>query len=194
MHESDGESDSESSFGSWSAGDFGSDGAQHAWNSMLLQAQGALLLFAAEPFCRPKVTYAIGPERWSFARIERDFGGSATCKSLFRFSLKDMRRLLRALRFPRVLKAGPAGHQYSATGEEALCILLRRMAYPPQQNACARVGDGPRPCGDLNSVLMINFNVTSGHPHTYSYFTHSHMRLDARTENRDRVRGVSETV
>ena len=49
-----------------------------AFQAAVLQAQGQLLLSAAEPFFRPKTTYAVGPERWSFARIERDFGTTAS--------------------------------------------------------------------------------------------------------------------
>jgi hypothetical protein len=50
----------------------GSDAFSHdcgAWNSTILMAQGALLEAAAEPFKRAKIRYAIGPERWSSARI-----------------------------------------------------------------------------------------------------------------------------
>ena len=130
---------SDSGSGSWSSSSGSFDDSEpesffehgDSWQHTLLQAQGALLLRAAEPLCQPKITYAIGPERWSFARIERDLGKSpATVKTMFRFTLRHMRRLLRALRFPPVMKIGHAGHQHRCTGEEALCIMLRRLSYP----------------------------------------------------------------
>ena len=46
-------------------------------NQTLLLAQLALVVSAAEPFLRPKIRYSIGPEKYSFERIERQFGNSA---------------------------------------------------------------------------------------------------------------------
>ena len=63
-------------------------------------AQMGLLLVASEPFSRKGVTYAVGPERYSFERIEWQFGNTASCKAVFRFELPDLKRLYAALDFP----------------------------------------------------------------------------------------------
>ena len=54
-------------------------------NHMLLMAQYALLLSAAKPYFNPGRTYSVGPEVYSFARVERTMGTStSTCKGTFR--------------------------------------------------------------------------------------------------------------
>jgi len=132
-----------------------------AFQAAVLQAQGQLLLSAAEPFFRPKTTYAVGPERWSFARIERDFGTTASCKTWFRFKLSHMRRLLRVLRFPKVMKTAT---RYKASGEEVLCLLLRRLAYPTTLPVLAWE------CG--RSTSAISELVQMGVDHIYETFEH----------------------
>ena len=151
-------SSSSSDGSSWSKDD-------DAANAATLLAQGQMLLLVAEPFFRPKIRFAIGPERWSFERIKRDFASHpATVKALFRFSLRDMQRLLVALRFPRTIKAGPPGFQYSATGEEALCILLRRLVYPTTLPVLAwEMGRSP------SAISQI---VQAAVDHVYENFAH----------------------
>lgn len=65
----------------------------------------AIFASAAEPLFRPKITYKIGPEKYCFARLERQFGDSTTCKATFRFNLLDLRLLYTGLKFPEVTDA-----------------------------------------------------------------------------------------
>ena len=51
---------------------------------------------------------------------------SASCKANFRFHLKHLRRLHRALHLPEEIHTGCE----SVDSEEALLILLKRMSYP----------------------------------------------------------------
>ena len=97
------------------------------WYLATLHAQAGLVVGAVEPWCRDGITYAIGPESYSFDRVETQWASSKKCKDMFRFELVDMRELLVALRFPDFIRT-PS--RFSAPAEEALCILLRRMAYP----------------------------------------------------------------
>ena len=69
----------------------------------------------------------MGPRRLSFERIEEEMGSvSASCKANFRFHLKHLRRLHRALHLPEEIHTGCE----SVDSEEALLILLKRMSYP----------------------------------------------------------------
>jgi hypothetical protein len=81
------------------------------------------------PFRRPNLTPKVGPEHWSFARIEREWGNSSlSCATYFRFkSVSDLRRLKGALRVPDSFRT-PSGYHFS--GEEGLLIMLHRYAYP----------------------------------------------------------------
>ena len=97
------------------------------WWQIVGLAQTGLALAAAELFCRDGITYAIGPDRYSFNRIEALWATSAKCKDMFRFELQEMREMLPLLRFPATLRT-PSG--FAAPPEEAYCIMLRRLAYP----------------------------------------------------------------
>ena len=68
-----------------------------------LLTQLAMVVSAAEPFFRAKVTYSVGPERYSFARLERQYGTSTSCKATFRFDLPGLKRVFDALKFPDVI-------------------------------------------------------------------------------------------
>ena len=111
--------------------DKAADGAEDAFytasRNTQLMMELAIVASAAEPFFRPKITYKIGPEKYSFARLERQFGDSTTCKATFRFNLPDLRRLYTGLKFPEVIQT-PNG--YSATGEEVFLYMLKRLSYP----------------------------------------------------------------
>ena len=74
-----------SSSSSWSE----EDGTAQ-WNSVLRTVQGAILMTAEEPFTRPKIRFAIGPEVYSFARIAREYGSTTSCKATFRFELRHL--------------------------------------------------------------------------------------------------------
>ena len=85
------------------------------------------MIGAAEPFSRKKVAYKVGPERYSFDRLEREYGsGDASCKAAFRFSLRDLRVLFAAMHFPDEIDTG----EETVPSEEAFLILLKRLAYP----------------------------------------------------------------
>ena len=53
----------------------------------MIVVQGSLLAHAAEQFCRPGVRFAIGPQKYSFARIAAEYGRTTTCRAMFRFGL-----------------------------------------------------------------------------------------------------------
>ena len=129
-------SDSSSSESSWSSSSSSSSGSsadyedfQHrcAWNATATQWGFASLIGAAEPYSRKKVAYKVGPERFSFARLQREYGdGDASCKAAFRFHLRDLRRLHAAMHFPDQIDTG----EELVSGEEAFLIMLKRLAYP----------------------------------------------------------------
>ena len=92
-----------------------------------LLAQFALVVSAAEPFFRAKVNYSVGPERYSFSRLERQFGNSTSCKATFRFDAPGLKRVFAALKFPEVIVTRS---RFSATGEEVFLYMLKRLSYP----------------------------------------------------------------
>ena len=99
------------------------------WNSTVATGSFAVLLQGGAYRHRSRITYKIGPERYSFARLQRDFGRSdcdASCKAMFRFTLPDLRRLHCALRLPAKINTGHG----LVDSEEALLIMLRRLSYP----------------------------------------------------------------
>ena len=98
---------------------------QRSRTTMLQQC--AVLTSAIAPRLRPKTRYSIGPEKWSFERIERQFGNSASCEAMFRFNLPHLRLLFAELKFPAVMQTRS---RFSATGEEVFLYMLRRMSYP----------------------------------------------------------------
>ena len=72
------------------------------------------MIGAAEPYSRRKIVYKVGPERYSFERLQREYGrhdkfGDASCKAAFPFDLKDLVRLHAALRFPDEIDTGRQG-------------------------------------------------------------------------------------
>ena len=73
------------------------------------------------------MVYKVGPERYSFDRLEREYGsGDASCKAAFRFHLRDLRALYAAMHFPDRIDTG----EEKVPSEEAFLILLKRLAYP----------------------------------------------------------------
>lgn len=92
-----------------------------------LLSQLAIVVSAAEPFFRAKVTYSVGPERYSFQRLQRQYGNSTTCKATFRFDLAGLKRVFAALKFPDVIVTRSRFH---ATGEEVFLYMLKRLSYP----------------------------------------------------------------
>ena len=89
----------------------------------------ALLAHALEPFERRPLRAVIGPQRYSFDWIEREWGKrSLNCSAHFRFATTaKLRRLKRGL---RILDVIITRSRHKFTGEEALLIFLRRMACP----------------------------------------------------------------
>ena len=63
------------------------------------------MLGAVKPYSRRRIVYKVGPLRYSFQRLQREYGRAdqfddASCKAVFRFNFKDLVRLYEALRFP----------------------------------------------------------------------------------------------
>ena len=130
---SDSSSSSSSSSGGFSSGSDSSGDWDHFfsannWNATVSQFGFATLIGAAEPYSREQVVYKVGPEKYSFDRLERDYGsgGDASCKAAFRFHLGDLRALFKAMHFPDEIDTG---HEH-VDSEEAFLIMLRRLAYP----------------------------------------------------------------
>ena len=99
----------------------------NTWNNTVSQFGFGYLMDAAIPFSRKRVSYKVGPERYSFERLEREYGsGDASCKAAFRFHLRDLRRVFKAMHFPPEIDTG---HEH-VPSEEAFLIMLRRLAYP----------------------------------------------------------------
>jgi hypothetical protein len=115
------------------------------------------------PFRRPNLTPKVGPEHWSFARIEREWGNSSlSCATYFRFkSVSDLRRLKGALRVPDSFRT-PSGYHFS--GEEGLLIMLHRYAYPCTLGAmCWESGRGTTALSEC--FLFMNKHVYNGFTH-----------------------------
>ena len=109
----------------------------HGWRDLVALAQAGMLDQACVPFRRKPIKYAIGTQRLSFDRIQKEYAGTVTCLDHFRFNLPQLRRLLVGLRFPRQVTVREWDTslskwrvQASATGEEAMLIMLRRLSYP----------------------------------------------------------------
>ena len=132
---------------------------QRAHSAVLQQC--VVLCSAIEPQLRPKTRYAIGPERWSFRRIERQFGTSASCEAHFRFNLPNLRQLLVALDFPAVVRTRS---RHSATGEEVLLYTLRRLSYPSTLSTLAWESG--------RSVSAQSELFQAGIDHIYHHFAH----------------------
>ena len=101
---------------------------QWAWNATVTQWGFACMIGAAEPYSRKQVAYKVGPERYSFERLQREYGstGDASCKATFRFHLRDLRRLHAAMHFPDMIDTG----EEHVPGEEAFLIMLTTAADP----------------------------------------------------------------
>ena len=116
---------SSSSSSSGSSADWDDFMADCCWNSTVSQFGFAAMMGAAEPYSRRRIAYKVEPERYSFARLEREYGtGDASCKAAFRFHLRDLRRLHAAMHFPDEIDTG---HE-TVRGEEAFLIMLKRPA------------------------------------------------------------------
>ena len=136
-----------------------------AWNLMhsqlMLAGQVAVLASALEPFLRPKTRYKVGPEKYSFERVERQFGDSTSCEATFRFRAPDLRRLYAGLRFPGVLQTRS---RHSCTGEEVFLYTLRRLSYPCTLSTLA--WDSGRSISAQSE--MFDYGIT----HIYNNFAH----------------------
>lgn len=129
----------------------------------------SMLHVAAEPFTRPRPRFVIGPERFSLARIEREWGeSSGNCKATFRFTLLELRRLLVGLRLPDVVHVGPPGHVSKFAGDEVLLIVLRRLAYPITWDKL--VWEAGRSMSQLSRAFKWGTRyLMSAHPHLYDH-------------------------
>jgi hypothetical protein len=124
-------------------------------------AQLALIVSAALPSLRAKTRYAIGPERYSFDRIERQFGTTTSCKAAFRFELPHLKRLCVGLKFPAVMVM-PDRHV--ATGEEVFLYMLKRLSYPATLSTLA--WDSGRSTSAQSQMFQM------GIAHVYNNFAH----------------------
>ena len=73
-------SSSRSDVSSWAINDSSSGESERAGEQLYsILTTAALCSAAAHPFRRRRVVYAIGPEKLSLARVERDYGHTITC-------------------------------------------------------------------------------------------------------------------
>ena len=78
------DSSSSSSSSSDSSADWDAFFSKTTWNNTVTQFGFGHLMDAALPFSRKKISYKVGPERYSFERLEREYGsGDASCKAAF---------------------------------------------------------------------------------------------------------------
>lgn len=78
-------------------------------------------------FLERKLLHTPGPERYSFARIARDWPpGSPQCKAHFGFELEHLREMRELLEIPDHINVG-GKQRWSYFGDEALLIMLRRL-------------------------------------------------------------------
>ena len=64
---------------------------------------------------------------WKYEKFEQDSPSDDECKSEFRFLKHDIYTLLDVLNLPDKITCQ---NRFSVYSEEALCLLLRRFAYP----------------------------------------------------------------
>ena len=110
--------------------------------------------------------------KFSFDRIERDWGNSTSCKAAFRFDLPGLRLLRACLDFPpsrfqiRGRRDGKSKVLVSTTGEEALLVLLRRLRYPNNYSDLA--WEAGRSTTQLCHIVQWSID------HIYDDFPHLH--------------------
>ena len=85
---------------------------------------------------------------------------------MFRFEKNDLKRLQTALRFPDEMKANGT----KTTGFEALCIMLRRLAYPNRLIDLAQVFGRSK----TEISIILNFAIS----HVYNNFGHVMQNLN----------------
>ena len=71
-----------------------------AMHSTYQSTQFVLLWSAAEPFNRPGIKFSVGPERYSFARLERDWSTQHHVRSAFLILASPASALVRRPAFP----------------------------------------------------------------------------------------------
>ena len=76
---------------------------------------------------RDRKVLALDEDAWREESFDLDNYSDKECRAYFRFKREDLFQLLDALRIPDVVETTS---QDSASGLEALCIVLRRLAYP----------------------------------------------------------------
>ncbi|GFR71691.1 hypothetical protein ElyMa_000359200 [Elysia marginata] len=98
------------------------------------------------------------PEPANAARGRRSFQLEAfsdqECKDNFRFLKEDIPRLAQALHLPEFVETP---NRLTISGVEALCILLRRLAYPSRLVDVGRVF-GLHPA-DISTVTNVMLNI-----------------------------------
>jgi len=123
--------------------------------------QLAVLVSALAPLLRPKTRYRIGPQRYSFERLGREFGDTTSTEAEFRFELPHLSRLCTALKFPPVMHTRS---RFLTTGEEVFLYTLRRLSYPCKLSSLA--WESGRSISAQSEIFDL------GITHIYRTFTH----------------------
>ena len=76
---------------------------------------------------RYRKVLALEEDAWREESFDLDIYSDKECRAYFRFKREDLFHLLDTLRIPNVVRTFS---QDSASDLEALCIVLRRLAYP----------------------------------------------------------------
>ena len=103
---------------------------------------------------RDRKVLAVEEDAWREESFDLDNYSDKECRAYFRFKRDDLFQLLDALRIPKVMKTSS---QDSATGLEALCILLRRLAYPNRWLELRKMFG--RSNGSLNRIFYATLRI-----------------------------------
>ena len=103
---------------------------------------------------------------WKFDRFDLDAWDDSECYTELRFRKNDLPALLACLRIPENIVCS---QRTTCSGLEALCILLKRLAFPCRYTDMAtRFGRNPTElCLIFNTIL--NFVYTTHHHHLSSW-------------------------
>jgi hypothetical protein len=135
----------------------------------LINEEEFLLLCEHNTSSNPEYPYK------NYPRFDLMFKDEAECKSDFRFEKRDVHLLADALRLPEIIKC----EQGMVCGqEEALCILLKRFAYPCRY--CDMIPSFGRPVPELamisNKMISLIYDI---HGHRLTQWNHQILHAEA---------------
>ena len=132
-------------------------------------------IYDAWMFCQPDKPVSTYDPNWE--RFDFNLVTAERAKFEYRFEKQDIVRLYDALRLPRFMTMQNGA---VVLGLDALCMTLRRLAYPN------RLGDLEAEFGRPKTLISAAFNETidriwSKHGHLLTELDHSWMRMPIHT-------------